>query len=260
MNLQNAEKYANKHFNMYFPIEFDDFMKIRKEILLKSHEDKTGEKFKGDFDELVTVFRILKDNLDTLNGYTNSGNVHSTTTRTGESIFELGKGLPDLQNGTKCTICSGKGYRLIKIPIIKYERTCGNCDNGYIYSAPCKACNATGIFHTKSGFNVKCKACNGTKIHKYKNPRPCPTCNNKLRYISMLHYMLFGFEKIVGYKEEYHLCLTCKGCGEIPIYNPVFQKGAMSISGIIKGNNNIGKQPDNTSMLKRYNSIMKNIK
>ena len=115
----------------------------------------------------------------------------------------------------------------------------------------CYCCTKSLYGKTKPRKN--CKACNGTKVHIFKKPVRCLKCKNK--GYSMFDYF-FGIETIIGYREEYHKCYICDGKGEIPIFNPVFQKGSM-IGNCIKTKVTL---EDSNIKLKRFNKIMKGLK
>lgn len=255
MNLNEVKRIAVEEFGIVFPLTSDDFLKRRAAILKENHTDKGSKTSVDDFERIITVLNYIKENFDTINGFVNSGITSQSITRTGELLTELGKGLPNLVNGRKCHVCSGAGYSIQKSPIFgEYNAFC-DCDHGYLHSAPCKYCNGTGKYHTKSGFDVKCKACDGTKVHVFKTPMRCPKCKTK-RY-NMFDY-LFGYETIVGYRDEYHKCYTCNGVGELEIYNPVFQKGALNI-GISAPKTKV-TDAEIHSKMKRFNKIMNSIK
>jgi hypothetical protein len=215
------------------PDTSDDFLEKRRIIFIKHHTDKGAKTDSGEFTKIVDMFKLIKDNYDYVNGFINTGVSKELRTRTGELITELGNGLGDLINGCTCERCNHKGYTVQKVPIYGKSSNVCDCEFGFIMSAPCRACNGTGIFHTRSGFNVR-----------------CPKCSNK--HFNIFHY-LFGYEEIIGYKEELHLCYICNGKGEIPISNPVFQKGSMSLGLVSKSKY---KGEDNISKLKRFNKIM----
>ena len=76
----------------------------------------------------------------------------------------------------------------------------------------CKYCNGTGIFHNRSGNNVKCRACAGSGIFKYVRCRRCDG---------------HGY---IENKETYP-CDKCSGTGQIKItpFNPVIRRGSVLI-------------------------------
>lgn len=253
MNIYEARDLATQKFGILFPLTMEDFIKARAEIIRRNHSDKNSDADTDDFMYIMDILNTIKENFDIVNGFSSISS--STVTKTGESLSSLGKGLGDLINGRKCERCEGKGYEITKTPIFGIKDIECDCDHGYLHSGQCKCCIGTGKFVTKSGFTVKCKACAGTGVHVYKNLRPCPKCRN--RRFSMFNH-LFGYETIIGHKEELHKCYHCEGTGEIAIDNPVFQKGSMNIGvgKIEKVKVKTNTQQDYNSQLKRFNKIM----
>jgi hypothetical protein len=251
MDIITAKDMATLEYGIIFPITKDDFIKIKGNILRKLHPDKNdGECNVEELNKSLEMFRTIIDNFDQINGYTNTGELSGTRTRSGELLVDLGKGLGDLQNGCNCNVCKGKGYNINEMPIFGKSASCPHCENGFIRSAPCNACKGTGRFKTRSGFDVKCKACDGTKIHTYTRPRACPVCNG--------FWFFFGFS-IIGHTKEYHTCYHCGGKGQIPIHNPVFQKGSMQV--IKSSIDKITKEKQDPKRLSRtFNKLISKIK
>jgi hypothetical protein len=257
MDINQAKDMATLKYGIVFPMTMDNFLKIRAPIIMKYHTDKNKDANTDEFIEVMEMFNVLKNNFDFINGFINTGEVNGIRTRSGDLLIDLGKGLGPLINGGICPDCKHNGYTIQEVPIFgTYNESKCDCDNGFIHSSPCRPCKGTGIFHTKSGFDVKCKACDGTKIHIFKTPIPCPKCSNKRKSEFSFFNFFFGYERIVGYRKEYHTCYKCKGTGEIEIHNPVFQKGAMQTGKVDKKVN----FTNSAEQLKRYNKIMKGIK
>ncbi len=142
-------------------------------------------------------FIELKESYETLLPFCNINSKQSFNPRTtsGFLISDLGKGLGSTVNGVECTICTGKGHysvtRIARTRLGSYTR--------------CPECLGLGYrFKFRTGFSLStdvCSICRGTGIKDF-----------------------IGVEVTEEVK-----CSTCKGIGELPISNPVLQKGGLSL-------------------------------
>ena len=142
-------------------------------------------------------FIELKDAYEILLPYCNINSKQSFNPRTtnGTLISDLGKGLGSTTNGIECTTCIGQGHysvtRIARTRLGSYTR--------------CPECLGLGYgFRFRTGFNPDtsiCSICRGT-----------------------------GIKDFIGVEvTEEQKCSTCKGIGELPISNPVLQRGAFSL-------------------------------
>ena len=142
-------------------------------------------------------FIELKDAYETLLPYCNINSKQSFNSRTtnGYLISDLGKGLGFTVNGIECDPCQGKGY----YSVTSLRPVSGS--RGH----KCGVCEGLGYrFRLTLGFSIDtglCKECNGSGV------------SNVVR---------------VEVTESVR-CSTCKGVGELPISNPVLQRGAFSL-------------------------------
>ena len=142
-------------------------------------------------------FIELKESYETLLPFCNINSKQSFNPRTtsGFLISDLGKGLGSTVNGVECNICEGQGYFSITVlktvPGSRRSR-CGVCEGlGYRFRLILGFSLETGL----------CKECGGS-----------------------------GISNLVRVEvTELTRCSTCKGIGELPISNPVLQKGGLSL-------------------------------
>lgn len=126
----------------------------------------------------------------------------------GTLLSKLGKGLGPTTNGVECGECRGRGFGKHDIG---GQHPCFDCGGYLAFSRlPCLKCNRSGVYKVNGVARGKCFACNGTGMLNVK----CKTCHGT-RWVK-------EESKIV-----YNLCLKCKGCGELPMWNPVLPRGLL---------------------------------
>ena len=139
-------------------------------------------------------FRELKEAYDFLLPFCNINSKIVIDTRTieGYLISDLGKGLGSTTNGTECKTCKGQGH--YSVSSREYKRELGDI---------CKYCHGLGYgFLGRSSIISICRNCKGTG-------------GRAGNYITI---------------DRIHRCSKCEGSGETRIFNPAFQKGAVSLS------------------------------
>lgn len=146
----------------------------------------------------------------------------------GTPLNELGLGLGPLKNGRTCDLCDGRGYTSM-----------------HIGSVPCAHCE----YHVQDGlqgWRYRCSACEGTREDLKGRPcRKCKGAGNIFIPFSPRHqhtqwwYMIgrpkqesrcnacHGDGMVPSKRRCHYKCGTCKGCGEIEIWNPVLPKGLL---------------------------------
>ncbi len=153
------------------------------------HPDRGGEHEK---------FIELKDAYETLLPFCNinSKTAFESFTKEGYSVTTLGKGLGSTVNGVECNTCEGQGY--FSITGLKTVRGTGR--------TRCISCNGLGY-----GFQFSRNSLN-------IETRICEECQGS------------GISGLVRVEvTELTRCSSCKGIGELPISNPVLQKGGLSL-------------------------------
>jgi DnaJ-class molecular chaperone len=146
-------------------------------------------------------------------------------------VADLGKGLPHNVNGKPCPQCDGRGFQSYSL---EHEHDCPDCSQvmtslfeaislgGYGYSKwkyRCTKCQGSGLFRLRNGaVKGRCFKCKGTGWSLPQAGRNhCATCKGTGRDPARKHHM------------GYTLCLECKGCGEVIIFNPVLPKGLLKL-------------------------------
>lgn len=181
-------------FDLEFPPEESELKSRFRERTLKGefrHPDRGGTD-KG--------FRELKEAYDFLLPFCNLNTkvVVETRTNDGFLISDLGKGLGSTVNGTECETCIGKGY--YSVTRFEYPRTSR--------SSTCRSCNGLGYAYKRRSKNY----------FGYGDTFICLNC--------------MGLGELNRERKEVtriYKCSKCEGKGETRVFNPAFQKGAMSL-------------------------------
>lgn len=192
---------------------------------LIAHPDAGGTK--GEFLELQDAYNVLLKFAQRLEGLPEMTEDHYP-------MDVLGKGFSLSEAAKGCADCSGYGYK-------KYTRQSGD-----LVEAECPSCGGLGAF------SYPCKRCGGTG--KFKDPRTgkaigdCDGCRGTGRFVPAPKEGTWYFNELKdgrkGYwckecggdgvvmvsadeNERYYYlrCDTCKGIGEIKIFNPVLPRG-----------------------------------
>ena len=148
-------------------------------------------------------------------------------TEEGILLKDLGLGLGPTTNGRPCDACCGKGYTSYSCE----KDVCPDCRRVYdmhifsfffdpegVFEYRCRKCKGTGSF-TKNGKVVgTCFNCNGKGWHKVNRRarNSCQTCKGRME-----------IDNPKGAKKHLR-CTTCKGTGEILVFNPVLPKGLLA--------------------------------
>jgi DnaJ-class molecular chaperone len=130
----------------------------------------------------------------------------------GTPVANCGNGLGPTTNGATCGSCSGKGFTVYTADACQ---DCWEWVNGLfplykvtrVWEYKCWVCKGTGMCRDHTCGN--CKGTGKTKDNRKGNH--CPSCK--------------GTRRAPRGHKNYDKCLRCKGCGEIPMWNPVLQKG-----------------------------------
>jgi DnaJ family protein A protein 2 len=204
---------AKKYLGVDLPVCLEDLKKAFRKKCLKVHPDQGGSS--KEFIELENAYKTV-----TFFGEVNGGvficddvgdSHKNSRTAEGTLLSELGLGLGPTTNGIECDNCSGNGYKEKTHHI--YKR-CTSCDGGtFVRVYKCNSCSGTGRFtQLKSRRIVDCLKCGGSG--KYVHKGTCKICHGDGR-----------LRRNDGC--SIYLCNECKGTGEIRIFNPVLQKGAL---------------------------------
>lgn len=201
---------------------------LRKAFRAKSltvHPDAGGTE--EEFLELQDAYNVLLKFAQKLEGLPDKTEDHY-------SMDELGKGFPLSEAAKGCADCSGHGYkRFTRQSGDLVQETCPACGGLGVFSYPCKRCGGIGKFKDpRTGKALgNCDGCRGTGrfvpvpkdgtwyFNTLKDGRKgyfCKECGGG------------GYVMVSADEEEryYYLrCDTCKGIGEIKIFNPVLPRG-----------------------------------
>ncbi len=142
---------------------------------------------------------------------------YTTCTTDGTPLSELGLGFDNTKNGRDCGYCNHRGYHKVVEERYHICRECSGC--GYTYANACDACKGTGKFTQKNSKRVvDCLRCKGKGTIHYGTLSRCRADGCNRGYVSR------ATERVT-----YQTCWTCKGIGEIEIYNPVIPKGLLTV-------------------------------
>ncbi len=142
-------------------------------------------------------------------------------TEEGFLLADLGKGLGPKTNGRPCEFCDARGYRGYKADRVP----CPDCREVFVnifqraWAYKCRKCSGTGRFKRDGRDVGECFACNGTSFHLSgtgSRSNSCRTCHGRQ-----------SVDDPRG-RTRYVRCTTCKGTGEILVFNPVLPKGLLT--------------------------------
>jgi hypothetical protein len=146
-------------------------------------------------------------------------------TEEGILLKDLGLGLGPTTNGRPCDACNGKGYTSYSCE----REVCPDCrytmatfsfwlDSMGIFEYRCRKCKGTGNFSKNGKVVGTCFNCNGKGWHRVNRRavNTCQTCKGRMEV-----------DNPKGTK-KHQRCTTCKGTGEILVFNPVLPKGLLS--------------------------------
>lgn len=169
------------------------------------------------FAELNTAYNLLLNDPSVLE-FTQE-DARKLSTEEGVLLSTLGKGLGPNTNGRPCDFCDGRGYRGYKADRIP----CGDCKKVYLnvfneaWAYKCRKCSGGGRFKRDGRDVGECFACKGTGWHlSRQRSNQCGSCHGR-RSIEDPKGRMF-----------YTGCNTCKGTGEIMVFNPVLPKGLLN--------------------------------
>lgn len=206
-------------FGMSPPLNKREFISRYRELAIEYHPDHGGSA------EQFTKLQAARETIlsfDSLFVGIRDNNLPLMTTNS-IPLSELGKGYPNTINAVSCDKCEGDGYKK-ELRIID-RRNCPNVC--MLHVKRCGACKGTRKFtQARSDRVVDCLTCSGTGQWNYGAGGPftsdeikngvCSLCNNT---------GIYG-----GTKETvYMFCSSCKGIGEITIFNPVLQRGSFGL-------------------------------
>lgn len=204
---------AAKLLDVKLPTTMNALKQGYKRASMKYHPDHNRAQ------DAAEQFQRVKAALDLLSASEHlefsADDARNLKTENGIALSTLGKGLGPLTNGATCPECDARGFSVYTVGM----EDCGDCRDEFvnvfftIRVLRCRKCNGSGTFKNKG----KCFACNGAgwmrPKHRHDN---CRTCNG-----------LGRVEKRNGQK-VYNVCGKCKGCGELPMWNPVLPKGLLA--------------------------------
>ena len=187
--------------------------------------------------ELTDAYNVLKS---TELVFAEEGLDKEERTTSGERLVDLGKGYPITTAAVLCDTCSGKGYREETSTWGWDWVTCPTegCEGGQVTGRreKCVRCGGSKKF-SRHGRVVKkdkkCDNCMGVgSIWIPEHPYRCKKCNPETG-----PFVPFGISKRPGYVREkrsklvkYFVCSSCKGIGEVEMFNPVLKRGLLTCS------------------------------
>jgi DnaJ family protein A protein 2 len=215
---------ARIHFDVELPTSSVELKKAYRRACIKLHPDVGGDEI--EFKEMQKAYDRITDMGSIYAVFSEEKEYAEDEQKTTNGVLlkDLGLGLGPNVNGKDCPTCGHKGY------IEHYDHTgyypCSRCyGTGAVYRQhpTCRACKGTGKFkQARSGRVVECRVCKGSGVW---NPRReastqrgwsiCAVCGGT------------GMRKSTE-KAHYSVCYTCSGTGEIPCWNPVILKGALT--------------------------------
>jgi DnaJ-class molecular chaperone len=150
-------------------------------------------------------------------------------TEEGILLKDLGLGLGPTTNGRPCGDCGGKGFTSYSCE----KEVCPDCrrvnvmvfsfwfDPTGIFEYRCRKCKGTGSFSKGEKVIGTCFNCNGKGWHRVnrRDRNNCQTCKGRME-----------IDNPNGAKKHLR-CTTCKGTGEILVFNPVLPKGLLAMNG-----------------------------
>jgi DnaJ-class molecular chaperone len=195
------------------PVSLNSLKTAFRRLSREEHPDiskhpKAAERFQA----VKTSYEFLKTSKDALEYSAEDAKV--LRCEDGTHLSELGQGLGPLTNGRPCDECSGKGYLSYRTSKV----LCSDCRDAFSFdpSAPfeyrCRKCKGSGKFQDKG----QCFACRGSGWHRPKGRRNICTSCRGTSFVDNPHGAV-----------SYEKCLTCKGCGELMVFNPVLPKGLL---------------------------------
>lgn len=209
---------ARQHFAVELPVSSISLKKAYRKRCRTLHPDAGGDE--ASFKEMQAAYTQLTDSDCVAAVFAHEQEFRDTlTTMCGTPLAELGLGLGPTTNGSDCPECQHRGY---------YEQTsrygvpCDRCDG--IGREPafskCRPCNGSGKFtQRRSRRVIDCRVCHGSGKF-FHGPgrlfRPCHKCHGA------------GVVTKSVKVNTYVKCHKCDGTGEIPMWNPVLPKSALS--------------------------------
>ena len=196
-----------------------------RKLAHEHHPDKGGD---------PAVFAKLKDAYDVLAPLAGKEKVKAgdEATLQGDLLRDLGRGYPITESAKPCEPCEGKGFTSFKrINYDFHHEPCETCrintgvSTGWIQNEknPCFKCKSTGRFVVNGVDRGVCNGCKGNGFHwRSIRPRPCYACFGS-------GYRTVDTKKDTN-KIDHSTCTTCKGVGEVKLFNPVLPRGYLSAS------------------------------
>jgi len=204
---------AAKLLDVRLPTTTNALKQAYKRASLKYHPDHNrAQNATEQFQRVKAAFDLLStsEHLEF-----SAEDARNLMTEDGVALSKLGKGLGSTTNGTPCPECDARGFTVYTIGM----EDCPDCrvefTTGWFSTRVhrCRKCGGSGQFQKKG----KCFGCNGAGWRRPKHRHdPCSTCRGLRRV-----------EKRNGQK-IYNTCGKCKGCGELPMWNPVLPKGLLA--------------------------------
>ena len=206
---------AKQYFDLKLPIEATDLKAAYRKKVKDLHPDRNENDTTVMFQEMQAAYTKLSESEAILEV---TGNASATIE--GISLADLGTGLSLVVNSVPCEYCQGKGY---STEVGSRFVECTDCDTMGLALKTCPQCRGSRGFTTLDGSHITCRSCDDLGTVPNKGDfnwferfwsKLCSSCNGTKR-------------KTVPYGQIYRRCYTCKGLGEIQIFNPVIPKGRL---------------------------------
>jgi DnaJ family protein A protein 2 len=220
---------ARSHFGVELPTSSVELKKAYRRACIRLHPDVGGDEI--EFKEMQKAYDRITD-MGSIYAVFSEEKEYATDeqkTANGVLLKDLGLGLGPNVNGKDCPTCGHKGYIENNDPPDHYPCTrCYGTGLVYRHHPVCRACKGTGKFkQARSGRVVECRVCKGSGVWNPRNEAStkrgwyvCEACCGA------------GFAREKHRKAYYSVCYTCSGTGEIPCWNPVLLKGALTQAAI----------------------------
>ena len=204
---------ATSLLDVKLPTTINALKQAYKRASLKYHPDHNRAQNAADqFQQVKVAFALLSasEHLEF-----SADDARHLKTENGIALATLGKGLGPTTNGATCPECDARGFTVYTFG----REDCPDCRDEFISAffairvQRCRKCNGSGLFRG----NGKCFGCEGAGWRRSRNHHDqCRTCHG-----------LGSVEKRNG-RKVYNVCGKCKGCGELPMWNPVLPKGLLA--------------------------------
>ncbi len=203
-----------KHFKLSVPFSLENLTSCFRKACKKCHPDLGGDA--EIFKVISSLYsHVLENKLRFSYLFTDHITVIGLVTTQGDLLDDLGKGLGQMVNGSKCASCDHKGYTE---NCAQAWSKCISCEGRgrIIYKQNCLSCSGSGKFtQARSRRIVNCLTCHGSGFTNRPGINLCFKCWGS------------GELPSKGMIVSYNTCYACKGSGETRMFNPVLRKGVL---------------------------------